>query len=134
MHKALWVTSYHCTTNESLFLIYHLIEHLIPGLFFDILLRLTGNKPRLIKIYRKIYIAMVNLFPIVSLSDKFDTSNYDYLKEQMPKNERKVFELDVPYYDEAIFSDYLYKGMVGIRKFFGEPPEPTEEDFIHQKR
>ncbi|XP_052125760.1 fatty acyl-CoA reductase 1-like isoform X1 [Frankliniella occidentalis] len=73
----------------------HLVYHLMFGLFVDGLLRLSGQKPRLMKVYRKIASATVALQPITDKVFTFETYKFWDLQRLMHPDDVKTFEFDL---------------------------------------
>lgn len=53
--KMIWYPICFNVTSPRLFPLFAFFYHTLPGYFFDLALRLSGRKPRLVKIYRKLH-------------------------------------------------------------------------------
>jgi len=58
LEQAIWYPFSNYTSNLRLFNLLAIFYHLIPGYIIDIVLRLRGQKPRMIKLYNKIHKTM----------------------------------------------------------------------------
>lgn len=84
---------------------------------------------RLMKIYRKLYAACLNLQPFTTNNWVFDTDNFDRLKEVVPPNEKRKFFIDSLF--ESTREEVMYYTMLGARKLVGDPVEVSKEDIDH---
>ncbi|KAE8745723.1 hypothetical protein FOCC_FOCC007607 [Frankliniella occidentalis] len=74
----------------------HVVYHIMFGLVVDTLLRLSGQKPRLMEVYRKIAAAEVALVPIAERSHiTFETPKFWDLQRLMHPDDVKNFDFDL---------------------------------------
>ncbi|XP_017004489.2 fatty acyl-CoA reductase wat [Drosophila takahashii] len=121
--KMLWYPFVLCISNPSLFPLAAFFFHTLPGYFFDAILRLSGRKPLLVKLYRKIHKNIAVLGPFSSTTWKFDSSNTMELRQSMSKEDRNLFDFDMARLD---WSDYFKSAMYGMRLYIGKE-QPTAE-------
>ncbi|KAL7727458.1 hypothetical protein ACLKA6_017577 [Drosophila palustris] len=125
LEQTIWYPFLHTTSKQWVFELAILFYHILPGHIVDILLRLRGQKPRLVKIYNKIHnnIRKVALFAITNWT--FSMNNTDRLIECMTSEDRKLFECDM---SGLCWDEYFGVALFGMREYLGKE-KPTEESF-----
>ncbi|XP_046742826.1 fatty acyl-CoA reductase 1-like [Diprion similis] len=117
LEGCLWLPN---TTMYSNIFMYYLtvwIFHLIPALVIDTVLKLSGAKPRLVKLYRKIYTANLALTHFLKEKFKFENSKLMALNEIVPEVNRTDFSVDVGQIDVTeYFRDSLIGGKLYLLK------------------
>ncbi|XP_034665873.1 fatty acyl-CoA reductase wat-like [Drosophila subobscura] len=101
--------------------------HTLPGYVFDLALRLTGRKPRLAEVYRKIHYNMDMLKPFTHRTWQFDTKNTDRMRELMSADERRVYNFDMGALE---WKEYFDNALLGMRQYLGtdaNTPESIEQ-------
>ncbi|KAH8353836.1 hypothetical protein KR084_005274, partial [Drosophila pseudotakahashii] len=121
--KMLWYPFVLCISNPYLFPLAAFFLHTLPGYFIDVLLRLKGRKPMLVKLYQKIHKNIAVLGPFSSTTWNFDTSNTMELRQSMSKEDRNLFDFDMARLD---WSEYFKNAMYGMRLYIGKE-QPTAE-------
>ncbi|XP_072397802.1 putative fatty acyl-CoA reductase CG5065 isoform X2 [Diabrotica undecimpunctata] len=104
------------TENFYRFYIEVIISHMFPSLLVDLILRLIGQKPRLIRLQRKIYIAATVLIP-------FMTNTYFLLNDKFINMQKKLKEEDsafsfnyLPWTEEERYK-YINVGKIGMELY-----------------
>ncbi|CAG9838749.1 unnamed protein product [Diabrotica balteata] len=104
------------TENFYRFYIEVLVSHMLPSLFVDLILRLIGQKPRLIRLQRKIYIAATVLIPFV-------TNTYFLLNDKFINMQKNLKEEDnaflfnyLPWTEEEMYK-YITVGKTGMELY-----------------
>ncbi|XP_070073263.1 fatty acyl-CoA reductase wat isoform X2 [Drosophila takahashii] len=122
LSKMMWMPFLHCTTIPWLFRFLAFFYHLLPGYAIDLVLRLRGRKPRMIKLYDKIHKNIDILAPFVDTSWHFDTSNTLKLWQRMSAEDRKLYDFDLGSVD---WDDYFLQALAGVRIYLAkEEPGP----------
>ena len=85
--------------------------HTMPGYVFDVLLRLTGNKPILTTNFRKMDKSFRELRYFTTHSWKWADSNGRAMMDAMTEADRKVFSVDVR---ELDWPSYIGECRVGV--------------------
>ncbi|KAK7099519.1 hypothetical protein V1264_003647 [Littorina saxatilis] len=70
------------------------ISHLIPAYMADFAYRMMGQKPRMVKIYRKLHRSLETLSFFTCNSWTWSNNNLDVLKHQLSPDDLKVFYFD----------------------------------------
>lgn len=127
----LWHVNSDVTARKFLYYLQVIVFHIIPGLFIDILLRLCGNKFRLVKLQRKIYIANMAV-------QYFLTNEWFFLNRNTLALDKNLLPEDVEGFsfkaDEFDTYDYFFKAMKGARKYLLKEDESTLEGAIKHSR
>ncbi|XP_034664016.1 fatty acyl-CoA reductase wat isoform X1 [Drosophila subobscura] len=121
LSKMMWCPFLHCTTTPWLFRLVAYFYHLLPGYAIDVVLRLRGQKPRMIKLYGKIHKNINILAPFVDTTWKFDTTNTQRLWQRMSSLDHSLFDFDMRGIN---WDDYFLHALSGIRIYLGKE-QPT---------
>ncbi|XP_052835613.1 fatty acyl-CoA reductase wat [Drosophila gunungcola] len=122
--KMMWMPFLHCTTSPWMFRLLACFYHLLPGYAIDLVLRLRGRKPRMIKLYDKIHKNIDILVPFVDTSWHFDTFNTHQLWRRMSAEDRELYDFDIASID---WDDYFLQALAGLRLYLGkDEPESLE--------
>ncbi|XP_063242153.1 fatty acyl-CoA reductase wat-like isoform X2 [Bacillus rossius redtenbacheri] len=81
--------------NFKLYTFLTLFLHVLPGCLLDLVLRLKGKPPMLLKIYKKIrkYSIIMNMFPVKQIT--FFSDNLQNLYEKLGSEDKKLFFFDM---------------------------------------
>ncbi|XP_022227324.1 fatty acyl-CoA reductase wat [Drosophila obscura] len=121
--KMVWYPFIHCVSDPRLFTVVAFFYHMLPGFFMDLLLRLTGRKPRMVQLYHKIHKNIALLGPFTSRSFVFDTKNSSRLRELMSAKDRLIYQFDMASLD---WTDYFHKALLGVRIYLAKDPHTPE--------
>jgi fatty acyl-CoA reductase len=86
----------------------------LPALFLDGAAKISGNRPRMLKIYRKLSEASKSLEFFVTHDWTFKTQNTVELRSKMSEEDRDLFCIDIR---EVVWSEYIRNYFDGIREF-----------------
>ncbi|XP_022208133.1 fatty acyl-CoA reductase wat-like [Drosophila obscura] len=120
--KMMWCPFLHCTTSPWLFRLVAYFYHLLPGYAIDVVLRLRGQKPRMIKLYDKIHKNIDVLAPFVDTTWKFDTANTQRLWKRMSSLDHNIFDFNMRGLN---WDDYFMQALSGIRIYLGKEEPHT---------
>ncbi|KAH8391498.1 hypothetical protein KR215_001969 [Drosophila sulfurigaster] len=123
LEQALWYPFLHTTSFLWLFKLIAIFYHTLPGYAIDLVLRLQGQKPRLIKLYTKIHKTMNALAHFSTGFWTHETINTDHLWQSLSAADKEHFEFDMRKLD---WDDYFRRAMVGMRVYLGKE-DPSEE-------
>ncbi|XP_017022262.1 fatty acyl-CoA reductase wat-like [Drosophila kikkawai] len=109
--------------SPYLFPLATIFYHKIPGYFFDTLLRLTGRKPILTKLYQKVHknIEVVRLFTTTTFN--FGMTNTQRLLNTLTERDRSSYDFDMHRVD---WNEYLRLCIDGIRRYIAKDPKNPE--------
>ncbi|CAH1173791.1 unnamed protein product [Phaedon cochleariae] len=115
--------------NPTVFYFLTLLLHVLPGLMIDALLLLSGNKPRITKIYRKTYIASISLVRFNAITFRIRSENYEALQKILMNSDKSSFTYLST--GQSIHSKVAHQGAVdmwiGVKKYLlNETPIATE--------
>ncbi|KAH8330999.1 hypothetical protein KR067_010044, partial [Drosophila pandora] len=128
--KMIWYPFCYNVSSPLLFPILAFFYHTLPGYFFDLALQLSGRKPRLVKIYRKLHSGLALIKYFLQNNFYFDIKNSERLFTLMSQEDRCLFDFDMENVD---WRDYLNKSIRGTR-FYLAKDDPSEESIQRGQR
>ncbi|XP_069037556.1 fatty acyl-CoA reductase 1 isoform X2 [Lepisosteus oculatus] len=90
------------------------VSHTVPALLYDGYLRLTGQKPRMMKTITRLHKAMMLLEYFTSHSWVWSTDNTNMLLNQLTPEDKKVFNFDVR---QLHWAEYMENYCMGTKKY-----------------
>uniref|UniRef100_A0A6P4EHY3 Fatty acyl-CoA reductase n=1 Tax=Drosophila rhopaloa TaxID=1041015 RepID=A0A6P4EHY3_DRORH len=130
LNKMIWYPFLQCISTLWLYRLATIFYHTIPGFFCDLALRLTGRKPRLVKLYRSIHVNYALLQYFLHNSWFFETKSTDRLKALMSPEDRNMYNFDMEALD---WKKYFQKSLFGMRLYLCKEP-PTQESVDQARR
>ncbi|KAH8306309.1 hypothetical protein KR018_007384 [Drosophila ironensis] len=121
--KMVWYPVLHCISTPWLFPLAAFFYHLLPGYIMDFGLRLSGKKPRLVKMYKKIHTTIMVLSPFSCRSWTFGMANMERLWQRMSPADKNLFNFDMLNLDWDVYFDGALQGM---RLYLGKEPGTIE--------
>ncbi|XP_046803098.1 uncharacterized protein LOC111674798 [Lucilia cuprina] len=91
--KNLLIPGLHCTDNRLMYLFLVLFKHILPSLLADFGLILSGRKPVLMSVHRKLYITLEVMKPF--LFNSYSSSGITDADEMMAKLKGTEFNMDI---------------------------------------
>ncbi|KAH8330484.1 hypothetical protein KR067_003931 [Drosophila pandora] len=128
--KMIWYPFCYNVSSPRLFPILAFFYHTLPGYFFDLALQLSGRKPRLVKIYRKLHSGLALMKYFLQRDFYFEIKNSERLFTLMSQEDRCLYDFDMENVD---WRDYVNKSIRGIR-FYLAKDEPSEESIQRAQR
>ncbi|KAG8038236.1 hypothetical protein G9C98_006563 [Cotesia typhae] len=110
----IWAPSITYTTNNLYYFASVLLFHLLPGLVLDFILYLSGHKPMLAKLQRRVYIANTALSYFLTHEWEFKNANLFGLLAEVPEVDAKNFLFDFASID---VSYYFENCLIGAKKY-----------------
>ncbi|XP_062402811.1 fatty acyl-CoA reductase 1 isoform X2 [Sardina pilchardus] len=90
------------------------VSHTLPALLYDGFLRLTGQKPRMMKTIKRLHKAMMVLEYFTSHSWVWNTDNVTMLMNQMSPEDKRLFNFDVR---QLHWAEYMENYCMGTKKY-----------------
>ncbi|XP_072382157.1 fatty acyl-CoA reductase wat-like [Diabrotica undecimpunctata] len=119
------------TANLYLFWFLVLALHGIPGVLIDFLAILTGHKPRMLGMYRKIHKFTVILSYFSTRSWRFSNNNIRNLWKKLDERDKELFQFSMTtVHWLQFFRTYLR----GVRRYLLHEPDNTIEDAKKRQR
>ncbi|KAH8347386.1 hypothetical protein KR059_010118, partial [Drosophila kikkawai] len=128
--KMIWYPLFHCTTCPWLYSVGIYLYHLIPAFFMDLALRLRGEKPIMLNIYKKSHENLSIFTPFTSKNFNFDSTNTQQLWRFMTSEDKQIFAFDM---ENLNWQEFFKVIMDGIRLHMFKIPL-TEESIATGKR
>uniref|UniRef100_A0AAQ5XYG4 Fatty acyl-CoA reductase n=1 Tax=Amphiprion ocellaris TaxID=80972 RepID=A0AAQ5XYG4_AMPOC len=102
------------TSNHLINQYWIAVSHKAPAFLYDLYLRLTGRKPRMMKTISRLHKAMMVLEYFTSHSWVWNTDNVAMLLAQMSPEDKKVFNFDVR---QLHWAEYMENYCMGTKKY-----------------
>ncbi|XP_035466046.2 fatty acyl-CoA reductase 1 isoform X1 [Scophthalmus maximus] len=102
------------TSNYLINQYWVLVSHKFPALLYDLFLRLTGQKPQMMRIFNRLHKA-INLLEYFSRQDwEWNSENMNMLMNQLTPEDRKTFNFDVR---QLNWPEYIENYCIGTKKY-----------------
>uniref|UniRef100_A0A8C0YEF8 Fatty acyl-CoA reductase n=1 Tax=Cyprinus carpio carpio TaxID=630221 RepID=A0A8C0YEF8_CYPCA len=101
----------------SSYLIYQywiLVSHKFPALIYDLFLRLSGQKPQMMRIFNRLHKAIGLLEYFSSQDWEWNSDNMNMLMSQLSADDRKTFNFDVR---QLNWPEYIENYCIGTKKY-----------------
>ncbi|XP_050301950.1 putative fatty acyl-CoA reductase CG5065 [Anthonomus grandis grandis] len=132
LNNTLWYPSGCVTTCYPNHFLRVIFFHILPALFIDGLLKLTGQKPMLLKIQRKIYIANMALQYFITQEWTFINDKTAKLEDLLSPEDKKLFGYGRKDIDPL---EYFTNALMGTRRYLLKEDDSTmEQAKVHSKR
>lgn len=108
---AIWYISFHMHKTALMNRIYMVFLHLLPALLFDLIAICIGQRPRLLKMYKKIhkFSSVISFF--CTNEWMFTNSNVQRLWKKISRRDQEVFDFNIKNVDWEEYSFHYIKGM-----------------------
>ncbi|CAK1546455.1 unnamed protein product [Leptosia nina] len=114
LNDNLWGVSETLTSNVFIYYLCVIFSHLLPAVFIDLILRLLGKKPMLVKIQRRIYNVQMALKTFTLHQWSFINSNFVKLRSVIKGADRNEFNYPMEDVDEV---EFFRNSTIGARRF-----------------
>ncbi|XP_050358540.1 fatty acyl-CoA reductase 1-like [Nymphalis io] len=132
LDNVMWTSNVIITKSLFMYNIYVLILHLLPAIFFDLLLRIFGKKPMLLKIQRHIYVSNLAIRYFITQQWTFTNTNLINLRSKVKEVDREQFYYEMENID--IF-EFFKNSIAGGRKYLlKEKDEDIPKAMAHRQR
>nr|KAF6494852.1 fatty acyl-CoA reductase 2 [Rousettus aegyptiacus] len=101
------------TTNTIAKQFWKAVSHRIPAIIYDFYLRLTGRKPRIVKLMNRTLNAFSKLEYFISQHWEWSINNTEMLMSQMSPEDQRVFNFDVR---QLNWLQYIENYVLGLKK------------------
>lgn len=110
--NALWVPTYNTTKYYAVSEVLKIFYHVIPAIFFDLALKLNSQKPRVLKLYRKVHKFSEVLSFFTNNEWDFRNDQFHKVLAQMSEEDQTLFPCDVTKID---WKEFLGNNLIGLR-------------------
>nr|AWJ25019.1 fatty acyl-CoA reductase [Nilaparvata lugens] len=125
--RHLWEPFGILTENRLLYNVLNLFLHIIPGIIMDAMLKFKGQKPLLMKLYRKAYYLMDVMSIYNSKVWEFDDDNLYAIWNKMTDKDRQKFNFSLVDFDWSV---YYYNYARGLKVYLLK--ESTDMDSMNK--
>lgn len=120
--NALWDTFVVLTHNKYIFWLLTLCLHIIPGLLIDAFAMLTGHKPKMMEVYKKIYKFTSSISYFATRSWKFSNKNTVEMWKKLDDRDKELFPFSMALVNWIQFFRFYLRG---IRRYLLNEPDST---------
>ncbi|XP_065077925.1 fatty acyl-CoA reductase wat-like [Ochlerotatus camptorhynchus] len=120
--KLLWVPGGSATTWRLKYYVMVLLAHILPALLVDALCLISGKKPFLMKIQRKVFLAQASLRYFVYNQWIFETKRFRSLRDELQGDDVKTFSWHL---SEEKIDQFYFECWMGVRRYLLNDPDET---------
>ncbi|XP_034529544.1 fatty acyl-CoA reductase 1 isoform X3 [Notolabrus celidotus] len=102
------------TSNYLINQYWILVSHKFPALIYDLYLRLSGQKPQMMRIFNRLHKAISLLEYFSSQDWEWNSENLSMLMSQLTPEDRKTFNFDVR---QLNWPEYIENYCIGTKKY-----------------
>ncbi|XP_048123576.1 fatty acyl-CoA reductase 1, partial [Alosa alosa] len=102
------------TSNYLINQYWILVSHKFPALLYDLFLRLSGQKPQMMRIFNRLHKAIGLLEYFSSQDWEWNSENMNMLMSQLSPEDRKTFNFDVR---QLNWPEYIENYCIGTKKY-----------------
>lgn len=102
------------TSNYLINQYWILVSHKFPALLYDLFLRLSGQKPQMMRIFNRLHKAIGLLEYFSSQDWEWNSDNMNMLMNQLSPEDRKTFNFDVR---QLNWPEYIENYCIGTKKY-----------------
>ncbi|XP_022605021.1 fatty acyl-CoA reductase 1-like isoform X1 [Seriola dumerili] len=102
------------TSNYLINQYWILVSHKFPALIYDLFLRLSGQKPQMMRIFNRLHKAIGLLEYFSSQDWEWNSENMSMLMSQLTPEDRKTFNFDVR---QLNWPEYIENYCIGTKKY-----------------
>ncbi|XP_067347313.1 fatty acyl-CoA reductase 1 isoform X2 [Channa argus] len=102
------------TSNYLINQYWILVSHKFPALIYDLFLRLSGQKPQMMRIFNRLHKAISLLEYFSSQDWEWNSENMSMLMSQLTPEDRKTFNFDVR---QLNWPEYIENYCIGTKKY-----------------
>ncbi|KAJ7329283.1 hypothetical protein JRQ81_015457, partial [Phrynocephalus forsythii] len=114
LEKAFRIPNANMTSNYLMHQYWTAVSHKIPAFLYDVYLRLTGRKPRMMKLFHRLHKSMAFFEYFTSRTWEWSSDNMNMLMRQLSPKDKKLFCFDVR---QLHWSEYIENYCVGTKKY-----------------
>uniref|UniRef100_D4A9Z0 Fatty acyl-CoA reductase n=3 Tax=Rattus norvegicus TaxID=10116 RepID=D4A9Z0_RAT len=102
------------TTNNFTTQYWNTVSHWAPAIIYDFYLRLTGRKPRMLKLMNRLLKTISMLEYFINHSWEWSTNNTEMLLSELSPEDQRVFNFDVR---QLNWLEYIENYVLGVKKY-----------------
>ncbi|XP_044731403.1 fatty acyl-CoA reductase 1-like [Chrysoperla carnea] len=125
-NQLLWYPFCFHTSNKYLYWFYFVTLHLIPAIFLSVLLKISNQRLKLFKLYRRIYFANMKLAPFTLNEFKFKNDNFKSLQAILKPEDVDKFSVD---YSGVVVLDHFELQIDGIIRYLLKDKNYSKDTF-----
>ncbi|CAL1678653.1 unnamed protein product [Lasius platythorax] len=128
----LWTPSALFTESLIMHYVLTILWHILPAILIDLLLKLSGRRPMILGLQRKVYVTNRAVQHFMCNEWKFDNTNSRDLMSLIPSNNREMFSIDLSDFN---VEKYARNALIGAKKYLlHEDMNRLDAAKAHRKR
>jgi len=112
MKSAIWYPSLKFHTSLFMYKLSAIFFHFIPAFFLDMVLRLTGGRPILVRLHKNIWNSLNLLEKFIFTEWKYHNKNTMALSQQLTPKDKELFFIDITELNWEKYFEHLAKGVL----------------------
>lgn len=114
LEQAFRTPNAHLTSNYLISQYWITVSHKAPAILYDLYMRLTGRKPRMMKIINRLHKSMMLLQYFSTQSWDWSSDNMNMLMSHLNTEDKKLYNFDVR---QLHWSEYIESYCLGAKKY-----------------
>ncbi|KAK2534889.1 hypothetical protein Q9233_004008 [Columba guinea] len=114
LEQAFRTPNAHLTSNYLINQYWITVSHKAPAILYDLYMRLTGRKPRMMKIINRLHKSMMLLQYFSTQSWDWSSDNMNMLMSHLNTEDKKLYNFDVR---QLHWSEYIESYCLGAKKY-----------------
>ncbi|XP_055612979.1 fatty acyl-CoA reductase wat-like [Uranotaenia lowii] len=127
----MWYTNYTHSWCIYMYYVLFFLLQLVPAIFFDTLLRLSGRKPLLVKLQRKVFHSMIMLQYFTFNNWNFHTENFRSMDKDLHESDEPLF--NIKYIQNGLY-EYTDLACLGGRRYIFKDPDESIPKGLEKNR
>ncbi|XP_017466419.1 PREDICTED: putative fatty acyl-CoA reductase CG8306 [Rhagoletis zephyria] len=120
--SAVWYPNLKLVKSLFLFRIGAILFHFIPGFFLDLVTKLSGGRPILIRLHKSVWNSLNTLEKFIFTEWHYDSKHTLALSKQMDPRDREIFFIDI---GDLAWDDYFLNTIMGVRQYLSKESPKT---------
>ncbi|KAH8404100.1 hypothetical protein KR215_009787, partial [Drosophila sulfurigaster] len=125
LNSAVWYPNLRLVKSLFLFRLGAILFHFIPGFFLDLVTKLSGGRPILMRLHKNVWNSLNTLEKFIFTEWHFDSKRLLALSKALDPVDRKKFIIDI---SELTWDEYFANTIRGVRQYLSkESPKNLEK-------
>lgn len=120
LKSAVWYPHLKFVPSLWLFRLSAIFVHFFPALLLDMMLRVTGGRPILIRLHKNVWNSLNRLEKFIFSEWKFHNTNTQQLAKELNKTDAQTFYIDI---SKLYWEEYFMNLHLGVRRYLNNEKE-----------
>lgn len=122
LKSAVWYPHLKFVSSLFMFRLSAIFVHFFPAVLLDMMLRLTGGRPILIRLHKNVWNSLNRLERFIFSEWKFHNPNTIELTKKLNKTDKELFFIDI---SDLVWESYFIQLLLGVRRYLNKEKEST---------